>query len=104
MQFINAIYLIVESYEIDEVGDKIHTEDNRKVLAHISSVKQSEFYQAHASGFKPEIAFVLRSFEYKGEDSLRYNDKKYKVIRSYNKGDGNVELICTGAVNNVSAT
>lgn len=104
MQFTNPIYLIIEKCEIDEYGDKIPSEDTRRVLAHISSVKQSEFYQAHASGFKPEIVFVLRNFEYKGEGSLKYNDKKYKVIRSYNKDDGNVELVCTGAVNNASAT
>lgn len=100
MQFINPLYLIVKTNLVDGIGDVITTPIERKVLAHITSIKQSEFYQAQANGFKPEITFIIRSFEYKGEKLVRRNDKFYKILRTYDRSDGNVELVCIGVVNN----
>lgn len=103
MKFINPIYLIEsENSTSDEKGDIISFSKERKVLAHISSIKQSEFYQAQANGLKPEITFIIRSFEYSGEMAIRQGKKKYKLLRSFNRSDGNTELVCIGVVNNGS--
>jgi SPP1 family predicted phage head-tail adaptor len=103
MQFINPLYLIVNVNNVDDIGDATATPVERKVLAHITSIKQSEFYQAQANGFKPEITFIIRSFEYKSEKFVRQGNKVYRVLRSYDRSDGNVELICIGVVNNVDS-
>ena len=104
MQFINPVYLITEINDVNDIGDTISTTIERKVLAHITSIKQSEFYQAQAIGLKPEITFIVRRFEYKEEQSLNYNERKYIVLRTYDRNDGNIELICIGAVNNGTTT
>ena len=95
MQFINPIHLISVTYEENNIGSYLPVEKERKVLASISSVKQSEFYQAQVSGLKPEIVFKIRSFEYKGEEIVLYNNKKYDVIRTYNTLEGIIEIVCT---------
>lgn len=101
MRFINPVYLLSKnSSDTNEIGDIITSTLKRKVYAHVDSIKQSEFYQAQALGIKPELSLVVRNFEYKGEVLIEYNSKEYRVIRTYNKGDGNLEIVCVGAVNN----
>ena len=95
MQFINPIYLIDITYKENSIGSYLPIEKKRKVLASISSVKQSEFYQAQVAGLKPEIVFKTRSFEYTGEEIVIYNNKKYDVIRTYNTLEGIIEIVCT---------
>lgn len=104
MKFINPIYLISVSEKVNDVGDLIPAEKEKKVLAHVQSVRQTEFYQASASGFKPEVTFIIRNFEYNDEKFIRLKDKKYKVIRTFSREDGYLEITCIGAVNNASAT
>lgn len=102
MQFINPIFLINYIYTTNDIGDTISIPQERRVLAHIASVRQSEFYQAQASGFKPELSLIIRSFEYKGEKSVRYGTKSFRILRTFDKQDGSIELTCIGAVNNAS--
>ncbi len=103
MQFINPIHLITYVNNVDDIGDIISTPIERKVLADISSKKQSEFYQAQANGLKPEFTFIIRAFEYRGEESVKYGNKTYRILRTYDRLDGNIELTCIGAVNNASS-
>lgn len=101
MQFINPIYFIPITYKEDEIGNYspvIEFDKKRKVLSSISSVKQSEFYKAQISGLKPEIVFKVRGFEYNGETLIKYNEKVYEVIRTYNTLEGIVEIVCTEKV------
>lgn len=104
MRFLNPIYLITCTNRINEVGDLISDESGRKILAHIESIKQSEFYKAQSVGFKPEHVFKVRSFEFKDEEKLRYRGKLYRILRVYTKGDGITELVCIGDVNNAITT
>lgn len=103
MQFINPIHLITYVNNVDDIGDIISMPIERKVLADISSIKQSEFYQAQANGLKPEFTFIIRAFEYRGEESVKYGNKTYRILRAYDRLDGNIELTCIGAVNNASS-
>lgn len=103
MQFINPIHLITYVNNVDDIGDIISMPIERKVLADISSIKQSEFYQAQANGLKPEFTFIIRAFEYRGEESVKYGNKTYRILRTYDRLDGNIELTCIGAVNNASS-
>ena len=83
----------------NEMGDVIEESGSpRMVFANKISIRQSEFYQAHALGLKPNIAFEVRTEEYQEEENLSYNEKKYRIIRTYEKGEF-TELICEGAVN-----
>ena len=96
MKFINPIYLIsVEHNEDNKIGNWIPFEKKRKVYADISSIRQSEFYNAKIAGMKPEITLSIRSFEYKNEENILFKEKKYQVIRTYDKGNGIIELVCS---------
>ncbi|NLK94728.1 MAG: phage head-tail adapter protein [Clostridiales bacterium] len=101
MQFINPLYLIsISSKTDDDVGDIIKSEIKRKVYCDINSIRQSEFYQAQAIGAKPEISVIIRAFEYADEVFAELNNIRYKILRTYDKGDGLIELILTRGVDN----
>jgi hypothetical protein len=69
------------------------------VYANKKSVRQSEYYQAQSNGVMPELTFEVRIIEYDGQRYLTYNNKRYRIIRTFEKGE-DVELICEGAVHN----
>lgn len=103
MRFISIINLFSETFTINDIGDRIPSYKERKIFAHKQSVGQKEFYQAQATGFKPEIVFKVREFEYKGEQKLKYGSEIYNIIRTYVKEIGFVEIVCSRGVNNVNS-
>lgn len=99
MLFKDVIKLISVSIAENSMGDIIETTTERQVFADKQSVRQSEFYQAAATGLRPELMFVVRSIEYNQEPKLKYGDKTYTIIRTYDKDGELTELICQGTVN-----
>lgn len=98
----DVLYLLTVDYIKNDMGDLIEVTDERLVYCNKQSIRQSEFYQAQASGLKPELAFEIRSVEYENEKLLNFDDKEYRVMRTYDKGEF-IELICQGVVNNGNA-
>ena len=69
----------------------------REVFCGLRSVGRSEFYQANATGYKPELVFVLADFyDYAEETLADYNGIRYRVIRTYRTGQA-LELVVTKA-------
>lgn len=95
--FKDIISLISIVNTVDEGGDTVQVETPRQVYANKKSIKQSEYYQALTVGLKPEVTFVIYSFEYSNERKLTYNTKPYNIIRTFEKGDF-IELICEAVV------
>lgn len=87
----------------NEIGRPIEIrKPPKEIYADKKSVRQSEFYQAAATGFKPEIVFEIWEFEYEDESLVTYMGKEYRVIRTFEKGNSEkIELICSGIVNEV---
>jgi SPP1 family predicted phage head-tail adaptor len=98
MLFRDVINLVAVTTGENSMGDVIETETTRQVFANKKSIRQSEFYQAAATGLKPELMFEIRSIEYAEEQKLQYNGKTYTIIRTYSKNDELIELICSGMV------
>lgn len=71
------------------------TPSKRTVFANKKSIRQSEFYQAHAQGIRPEVMFEVRVIDYTDETRLEYDSKLYYIVRTYSKNDETVELICS---------
>lgn len=99
-----VIKLISEDKKVDEYGDTEVTESERLVFAELRSIGQSEFYQAQATGLKPEIKFVLPDYlEYRNEKKIRYKDfneeeeQDYTVLRTY-RNNNQLELVCKRGV------
>ena len=90
----NEILTFIQQTQItDEYGDPVTTETTRDVFCREASVGQTEFYQAHANGLKPEIKLVLADYlDYNGEQLLRYTPKGqtepqlYRILRTYRTG------------------
>ena len=94
MQRKYSIGLIKRTY-VSGATQSITEDPPRNILAKRKAVRQSEFYQAVASGFRPEITFIIWVAEYEGEDQLLYENKKYEIIRSAPAEDEKeIELIC----------
>lgn len=99
MNWRDVLYLITVDYIKNDMGDLIEVTDERLVYCNKQSIKQSEFYQAQATGLRPELQFEIRSMEYGGEKLIRFNELEYNVIRTYDKGE-QIELVCQGVVQN----
>lgn len=66
-----------------------------EVYANKKSVVRAEFYPAYAVGIEAKIAFEVRSEDYDGQKDILHEGKAYEVIRSFQKGEGTVELTCS---------
>lgn len=93
------MYLISETETTNAMGDVIIDKLYRKTFAAKKSIRQSEYYQAAATGLRPELTFVIWTREYKGEQFLKFGDKEYSIIRTFEPNSEEIELKCQGVVN-----
>ena len=88
-----AIRFVSESRKAHGVHETI-SKTQRLVLCTVKRVRQSEYYEAHNAGFRPEYQFDLTAAEdYHDEDTLIYEGKEYGIIRTYEKSAGGLEII-----------
>lgn len=93
-----VIYLSAKKSQINNVGNRIQTEERVLRLAKIKSIGQSEFYQAQAQGLKPEIKFVLADYlDYNNQEEVIYNGFRYKILRTFRTGS-ELEIVCYGGI------
>ena len=74
--------------------DDVVTETSRTVFCHKVGVTRTEFYAALQNNLKPTATFIIRSIEYDSEQKLRHEGKEYLIIRTYDRGDDIMELVC----------
>ena len=98
MLFREVIDLISITRTQNNVGSWAESETLKQVFADKKSIRQSEFYQAQATGLKPELMFIMRSIDYTNETRLKYNNKLYEIIRTHEKNGELIELVCQGIV------
>lgn len=100
MLFKDVIELVGEKDGENAMGDPITVPTYREVFANKKGIRQSEFYQAHAAGLKPELMYEISEHDYEGEKQIRVDyTKLYNIIRTYPAKDERLELICEGMVN-----
>lgn len=96
-----VLTLIKQTQGVDDYGDPVITETTSEVFAELGSIGQKEFYQAHAVGLQPELKFVLADYlDYDGEPMVEHNGQRYRVLRTYRKGQ-ELELTVYREVNPV---
>lgn len=95
----DVIQLVRKETTKDAYGDRQTVEVAREVFAEYVSISQSEFYQAAATGLKPELRFRLADYyDYDGEPIVNYHGERYRVLRTYRSGQG-IELTVYKEVN-----
>lgn len=93
------ITLLSETQEPDETGELIKVVKTKEIYAKLLSVGQKEFYEAMAQGLQPEYKFEIADYlDYTNEKKIIFNNIKYKVLRTYRKGN-QLEITVAGDVN-----
>ena len=93
MRHNTVVFLIAVTIIEDELGNQIEQETERKVFANEMTVSQGEYYNAASAGLRPQKMFEVYTFEYQGEEKLRYNSVKYQIIRTETRGE-KTRIIC----------
>jgi SPP1 family predicted phage head-tail adaptor len=89
---------------VDEYGNPYYPETRRDVFAEKKSVRQTEFFQAFAVGFKPEIVLEIYDFDYKNEEFCELDGERFTIYRSYPiKNTDRVEIYLTAIVGDTNA-
>lgn len=100
MTYDHELKLIDYTIEYDEIGQQKKIETRTNILCAVKSIGRNEFYAAAQAGLKPEITFVIHSYEYNGEKEVEFEGEKYKVIRTYMKDFEGMELVCEKVIGN----
>ena len=94
----DVVTLVLQTRYVNEYGDWQTQETQRDVFVRAASIGQTEFYQAAATGLKPELKFVMADYlDYRGEEKVIYRGVDYRVLRTYRSGQ-EFELVCTRGV------
>lgn len=88
----HELTLISQTITEDEIGNQIPIETRTTILCSLKSVGRSEFYNAAATGLRPELVFVIHGYEYNGEKAVEFEGSRYSVIRTYQMGFEEIEL------------
>ena len=83
----DVITLVAQSITKDTYGIEVITETERTVFAEVESISQSEFFAARDTELNPECRFRIFLGDYKDEEILEYQDKRYAIYRTYRSGD-----------------
>ena len=95
-----VIRLLKSVNTTDETGEIVETTTERTILAKWLSVGQQEFYQAQATGLKPELKFEIADYlDYEDEKELIHDNKRYQILRTYRKNTRQLEITVYGGVN-----
>ena len=91
----DIITLRTETVTQDDYGAPIVTYKDSEVWANRKSVKRAEFYAANANGIDLTMTFEVHVEDYSGQKSVLHEDKEYVVVRTYQTGEGKIELSCS---------
>ena len=83
----DVLELVSTTMEQNAYGVWVKTETSRQVFCRVSSVSQTEFFEAGRNGLNPEWRFVVFGADYGDEETVIYNNKRYGVYRTYRDGD-----------------
>lgn len=96
MRFDRELTLIREELIQDEIGNwlPVLPEQGTQILCAKKSVGRVEFYNAAATGLRPEVVLVMHPFEYGDERTVFFEGVRYKILRTYETSLEELELTC----------
>lgn len=105
MTYDYELTLISATITYDDIGNPIETPISINILCGLKSIGRTEFYNAAANDLKPEMIFVIHSYEYNGERYVEFSENetpkiKYEVIKTYKANMEDLELTCKKVIGN----
>lgn len=88
----DVAFLVGKEWIPDEYGVPHNIQTQRRIYVQVTSVSASEFFEGGRNGLNPELRFTTNRFDYRGEDEIFYNGRKYKIYRTFIKKDDGIEL------------
>lgn len=89
-----VIKLIAETTTLDEILQEVKTYTEREVYAQVRSISRSEWFDAGRNGLKPDIAFIMKKYDYNGEKIVKWDGELYGVYRTFLGRGQRIELYC----------
>ncbi len=83
----DVLILISQNITTDEYGREQATESEKSVFCEVYSITQTEFYAAANTELQPEYRFNVFFADYSGEETVKYQGKRYSVYRTFRNGD-----------------
>lgn len=78
----------------DELLQPVFEEVATHLACRKRTTTRSEFYQAAQADLKPSLVLEIHSFEYDQQTHLEFEGQRYRVIRTFEKGQDLLELTC----------
>lgn len=88
----------------DELLQPIFEEQKEEIACNKRSLTRSEFYFAAQADMKPSMVLEVHSFEYKNQNYLEFNGKRYKVLKTFDKSPEIIELTCEAIFEEMEST
>lgn len=83
----DVIELVALTYEKNDYGVPIPTEQKREVYAKVRSVSRMEFFDGGRNGLNPQYVMDVFVGDYDGETVCEYAGKRYGIYRTYKAPD-----------------
>jgi SPP1 family predicted phage head-tail adaptor len=83
----DVIKLISVTTAQDDYGIWQKTETAKQVFCRVSSISQTEFFDAGRNGLNPEYRFIVFFGDYENEMIVEYKGQRYAVYRTYQRND-----------------
>ena len=84
--------LISQTYDVDEIGQRIPVEMQRTVPALEDAITRNEWLAAGQNGIKAEKVVLTSAINYENEKSAIIDNVRYAVYRSYIKPGAEDEI------------
>lgn len=94
----DIINLISVARTEDSDGYFTDTETMEQVFCNVKSVSRTEFYEAYKAGLSLALSIEMWNDEYAGQKEIEYNNKRYRVERTYMKDRQTIELNCSEVI------
>ena len=88
----NVCYLIAKTITENSLHQQIESETESLAFCAELPVQSSEFFQAGQNSIKSSKVLIVDTESYLFQDLVRYEDKKYRIYRTYSRADGMTEL------------
>ncbi len=85
--YYDVAYLIEKERYVDADGVEHVNENEREVFCRVGGIYSKEFNEAYQAGIQLAYKLVIPTIDYNDETTVKYNDKKYAVYRTFPSGD-----------------